>query len=174
MKINARETAQRNGRDGGRSTRMGVTAGLPSARARIDERMTCAKDRKHTSCRLVRRRWRGRAAYTCSAKKAHRQNDAMGHTSAQGTSHIWCPRTATPAGDANGGSMPCSGERRRAKPTHIHGCSVSNNTHTVSTKSRRALSPWCHVALSGRLSGVLSASSVDRCRNVVARRWASW
>ena len=130
MKINARETAQRNGRDGGRSTRMGVTAGLPSARARIDERMTCAKDRKHTSCRLVRRRWRGRAAYTCSAKKAHRQNDAMGHTSAQGTSHIWCPRTATPAGDANGGSMPCSGERRRAKPTHIHGCSVSNNTHT--------------------------------------------
>jgi hypothetical protein len=30
---------------------MGVTAGLPSARARIDERMTCAKDRKHTRCR---------------------------------------------------------------------------------------------------------------------------
>ena len=39
-------------------------------------------------------------------------------------------------------------------------------------KSRRALSPWCHVALSGRLSVVLSASSVDRCINVVVRRWA--
>jgi hypothetical protein len=50
-KINARETALRNGGDGGRITRMGVTAGLPSARARIDERMTCAKDRKHTRCR---------------------------------------------------------------------------------------------------------------------------
>jgi hypothetical protein len=40
-------------------------------------------------------------------------------------------------------------------------------------KSRRALSPWYHVALNGRLSGVLSASSVDKCVNVVASRWAS-
>jgi hypothetical protein len=50
---------------------MGVTAGLSSARARIDERMTSAKDRKHASCRV--RRWRGRRgrkpAEMCSAKK---------------------------------------------------------------------------------------------------------
>ena len=36
---------------------MGITAGLPSARARIDERMTCGNDRKHTSCRVRPRRW---------------------------------------------------------------------------------------------------------------------
>ena len=47
-KIIARKTAQHNGGDRGRSTRMGVTAGLSSARARMDERnMTCTKDRKH-------------------------------------------------------------------------------------------------------------------------------
>jgi hypothetical protein len=39
-------------------------------------------------------------------------------------------------------------------------------------ESRRALSPWCHVALSGRLSGVLSVLSADRRIHVVARRWA--
>jgi hypothetical protein len=46
-KINARETAQHNGGDEGRSTHMGVTAGLSyaRARARIDERMTRAKEK---------------------------------------------------------------------------------------------------------------------------------
>jgi hypothetical protein len=48
-----------------------------------------------------------------------------------------------------------------------------NDTGVASGEQvRAALSPSCHVALSGRLSGVLSASSVDRCINVVASRWA--
>jgi hypothetical protein len=90
--MNARGTAQRNGGDGGRITRKSVTACLSSARARKDERMTCAKDRKHASCRVRPRRWRGRRgrkpAYMYSAKKAHPQDDAMGYTRAHGASHI--------------------------------------------------------------------------------------
>jgi hypothetical protein len=68
-------------------------------------------------------------------------------------------------------------ENGDAQPTHA--CSAKN-THITASKrrgvrgageSRRALSPWCHVALSGRLSGVLSAPSVDWCIIAVTSRW---
>jgi hypothetical protein len=69
----------------------------------------------------------------------------------------------------------CSGERRQtpcsAKNTHITASKRRGGVRGAG-ESRRALSPWCHVALSGRLSGVLSASSVDRCIIAVASRWA--
>jgi hypothetical protein len=59
-------------------SRMGVTAGLASARARIDERMTCAKDAKRKSCRVMTMRWRGRKPVF--SQKAHPHEDARGHT----------------------------------------------------------------------------------------------
>jgi len=56
----------------------------------------------------------------------------------------------------------------------LHACRLCKNTRNSKQEagqgageSRRALSLSCDVALSGRLSGVLSASSVDRFINVV-------
>jgi hypothetical protein len=59
---------------------MGVTAGLSSARARMDERVTYAKDKKHASMQseaeAMERAERSKASMHVFNKKKHPQDDA--------------------------------------------------------------------------------------------------
>jgi hypothetical protein len=107
--------------------------------------------------------------------QAHRRGAGLSFATAQTgeqmTAHGHQPRTATPAGDAKGAIRHAveNGDARsqhtHALQKHPHHCKQEVGVGGAG-KSRRALSPWCHVAYSGRLSGVLSAWSVDRWARV--------